>query len=61
MEDYFTQSELKLISDALILAQESNYRAMRLTISEHAKDDMQVMAHTLSRLNTKVCNLMAEG
>lgn len=56
----FSDAELRLISDALILAIESNGQALRLTNSQAAKRALDLEISALAKLNAKVCGMMEE-
>lgn len=56
----FTDEELSLLSDALILAIRENSEAMKHITSSKAKDALEGHIDVLSYLNTKVCNMMKE-
>lgn len=56
----FTDAELRILSDALILAIECNKRAAQFTSSIRAKDALAAEQSALSWLNTKVCGMMAD-
>lgn len=56
----FTDEELFLLSDALILAIRENSEAMKHITSSRAKAALDDHIDALSYLNTKVCNMMKE-
>ena len=56
----FTDEDLSLLSDALILAIHENSEAMKHITSSRAKAALDDHIDALSYLNTKVCNMMKE-
>ena len=54
----FTQDELRLLSDALIIAIRSNSEAAKLTISGRVIDAIRANNDVLAYLNTKICRMM---
>lgn len=58
--EYFTQAELRLLSDALICAIRSNTEAAKMATGEHIMEAFRQDNAELRWLNTKVCNLMDE-
>lgn len=56
----FTENELRLLSDCLILAIQSNNDAAKKTVSRKAGEDIAACNRVLQHLNTKVCDMMEE-
>lgn len=56
----FTDSELELLSAALIIAIQNNNEAAKRTVSQKAVADLIVCNTALQTLNTKICNMMED-
>lgn len=60
MKNTFTNEELIMISNALILAVWSNNEAAKLTISREAVEEIGKSSNALCNLNKKVCSMMED-
>lgn len=60
MKNTFTNEELIVISNALILAIQNNNEAAKLTISREAVEEIGKSSNALCKLNSKVCSMMED-
>lgn len=56
----FTYDELELLSNALIIAIQSNNEAAKLTASREVVEAIGRSSKALAALNTKICDMMEE-
>ncbi len=60
MKNTFTESELILLSNAIILAIQNNNEAAKMTVSEKVTEEIGKSSAALGRLNGKICAMMGD-
>lgn len=60
MEVELTNDDLKLLSDAILIAMQTNSHAAKLTTSRSAQETIYDEYHRLSMLSRKICAMMEE-